>query len=85
MMRCEFETLLGKEVSLEEYMLIELVYTYYPNFGDKIEAVKMYKQYGIFIFEDLRMRALLNKYGYVDTDMMNEMFGYKGGIHKCEE
>lgn len=66
MMKSEFVDLLidmheGESVipnvSDDDYKIIELVYTYYPYFGDKYEAASLYDTYGINIFKDMLPRA----------------------------
>lgn len=61
MMKSEFEKLCQEfapekgPFSIDDtaYNIIEKVYNFYPNFGDKMEAVRLYDQYGIRIFKDL--------------------------------
>lgn len=44
-------------VSDDDYRIIETVYTYYPEFGDKLAAALLYDAYGIRIFTDMYPRA----------------------------
>ena len=53
-MKWEFERLVGKEVSDEDWELVELVYTYHPKDLTKEETATLYKVGGREIFEGLR-------------------------------
>lgn len=56
MMKEEFETLLGKPVSSQEYELIEFVYTYHPSISDtdgKKQIVDLYKTGGMLVIEGM--------------------------------
>jgi len=60
MMKQEFEELIQKEITKEEYDLIEMIYTTYPGIHDvygKKQVADLYKVYGIRIFEDMLPRA----------------------------
>ena len=53
----EFERLAGKEVTQEEYEIIETVYMDYPGFNEKEQIVNLFKAHGMLIFRDLYPRA----------------------------
>lgn len=60
MMKQEFEKLIEKEITKEEYDLIEMVYSTYPgisNVHGKKQVADLYKVYGIRIFEDMFPRS----------------------------
>ena len=66
MMKSEFYSILQDihedegyipNISDPDYRIIETVYTYYPDFGDKLEAAVLYDTYGIRIFVDMYPRA----------------------------
>jgi len=60
MMKDEFEKLVGKTVTVEEYEVVEKVYMFFPvepsSNGKKIYA-DMYKYFGLRVFEDMLMRS----------------------------
>jgi hypothetical protein len=60
MMKHEFENLVGKKVTPEEYDIIETVYVNYPcihHTTGKKQVAELYKTFGIRIFEDMLPRA----------------------------
>ncbi|HBE85444.1 MAG TPA: hypothetical protein DDW53_08410 [Lachnoclostridium sp.] len=60
MMKPEFEKLIGKMVSDEEYSTIEYVYTWHPAIDDvngKGQIADLYKYYGMTVIEDMMERA----------------------------
>lgn len=60
MMKNEFEKLIGKTVSDEEYSTIEYVYTWHPaiaDVGGKTQIADLYTYYGMTIIEDMVERA----------------------------
>lgn len=56
MMKPEFETLIGREISDEEWYIVETVYMHYPNMT-KNKIVQLYAEFGMVIFKDLYPRA----------------------------
>ena len=87
MMKSEFERLYQEyapqkgplEIDDVEYCIIEKVYNFYPGFGDKMEAVRMYDQYGIRIFKDL----MKTTQEVIDLD--DEIAAIKKTIREYEE
>ena len=60
MMKNEFEKLIGKTVSDEEYGTIEYVYTYHPAISEtegKAQIARLYTDYGMTVIEDMMERA----------------------------
>ncbi len=60
MMKNEFEEMIGRSVTDEEYQLIEEVYMWHPairNASGKEEVAELYKSFGIVIFYDMYPRA----------------------------
>ena len=60
MMKNEFEKLIGKTVSDEEYSTIEYVYTWHPAISEtegKAQIADLYKYYGMTVIEDMVERA----------------------------
>jgi len=60
MMKNEFEKLIGKTVSDEEYGTIEYVYTYHPAISEtegKAQIARLYTDYGMTVIEDMVERA----------------------------
>ena len=60
MMKPEFEALIGKPVSDEEYSTIEYVYTWYPTISEtegKAQIAKLYTDFGMPLIEDMVERA----------------------------
>jgi len=60
MMKPEFEKLIGKMVSNEEYSTIEYVYTWHPAISEtegKDQIVRLYTDYGMTVIEDMVERA----------------------------
>ena len=56
MTKQEFESRLGKEVSLDEYSKIELVYTFHPSIGEtegKDQMAMLVRTFGMRIIEDM--------------------------------
>lgn len=61
MMKNEFENLIHKSLTDEEYELIETVYMWHPairNTSGKEEVAELYKSFGIVIFYDMYPRAM---------------------------
>lgn len=58
MMKSEFDILVGKDIPLEEYRLIEFVYTWHPSNLSKEATASLYKEFGITIFKDMEPRAI---------------------------
>ena len=65
MMYSEFDRLCKENdiagATQEDYKLIEKVYTFHPAFSvndAKMRAAKMYKTFGVVIFEDMHERAV---------------------------
>lgn len=56
-MKSEFENLIGKEISQQDYEKIELVYMYYPQIKDKEHIARLYQEFGMAIIEDMIPRA----------------------------
>jgi len=60
MMKNEFEKLIGKAVSDEEYGNIEYVYDWHPAIretGGKGQIARLYTEYGMTVIEDMVERA----------------------------
>lgn len=60
MMRNEFEKLISKTVSNEEYSTIEYVYTWYPTISEtegKAQIAKLYTDFGMPLIEDMVERS----------------------------
>ena len=60
MMKNEFEKLVGKMVSDEEYSTIEYVYTWHPAISEtegKDQITNLYMNYGMTVIEDMVERA----------------------------
>ena len=60
MMKNEFEKLIGKTVSVEEYSTIEYIYTYHPAISEtegKAQIARLYTDYGMTVIEDMVERA----------------------------
>lgn len=60
MIKSEFEEMIGRSVTDEEYQLIEEVYMWHPairNASGKEEVAELYKSFGIVIFYDMYPRA----------------------------
>jgi hypothetical protein len=60
MMKNEFEEMIGRSVTDEEYQLIEEVYLWHPairSASGKEEVAELYKSFGIVIFYDMYPRA----------------------------
>ena len=57
MMKSEFEHFYGKNVTSEDYELIEFVYNYHPCNFSKEAVAGLYKDFGIIIFKDMMERA----------------------------
>jgi len=60
MMKKEFEKLVGKAVSNEEYGTIEYVYTWHPAISEtegKDQITRLYTDYGMTVIEDMVERA----------------------------
>ncbi len=73
MLRGEFETLIGKEVTDEEYAVIDKVYTYHPAIkisGGKEQIADIYKTMGIVVIKNMeetadfmiKLKEEINKY-----------------------
>lgn len=61
MMKNEFENLIHKSLTDEEYELIETVYMWHPairNTSGKEEVAELYKSFGLIIFKDMFRRAM---------------------------
>jgi hypothetical protein len=56
-MKCEFETLLGREVSDDTYKKIEHVYTFHPCIKNKADIVMLYDKFGMRIINDMTATA----------------------------
>lgn len=70
MMKPEFEALIGKTVSDEEYSTIEYVYTWYPTISEtegKAQIAKLYMDFGMPLIEDMVERA--GKMENLDKDL----------------
>ena len=64
MMQQEFETLIGTEVSKEEYDAIEFVYAWHPAISEvdgKQQIATIYKAGGMAVINDMHNRALMAK------------------------
>lgn len=60
MMKNEFEKLISKTISNEDYSTIEYVYTYYPTISEtegKAQMAKLYTDFGMPLIEDMVERA----------------------------
>jgi len=60
MMKNEFEKLVGKAVSNEEYGTIEYVYTWHPAISEtegRAQITRLYTDYGMTVIEDMVERA----------------------------
>ncbi|WP_313152101.1 hypothetical protein [Lacrimispora sp.] len=60
MTKNEFEKLIGKTVSNEEYGTIEYVYTWHPAISEtegKTQIARLYTDYGMTVIEDMLERA----------------------------
>lgn len=60
MMKEEFENLVDRPVSDEEYNTIEYVYTWYPTISEtegKAQIAKLYTDFGMPLIEDMVERA----------------------------
>ena len=63
MTREEFQDLIGREVSDEDYKIIEKVYNFHPAVNEvsgKEEVAELYKSYGMVVFHDMLPRAERN-------------------------
>ena len=58
MMKSEFDILVGKDTPLEEYKLIEFVYTWHPSNLSKEATASLYREFGLTIFKDMEPRAI---------------------------
>lgn len=58
MMKSEFEILIKKEVSEDEYNQIEMVYMYYPGINNKEEMAQLYVIGGKILMSDMHDRAI---------------------------
>ena len=70
MMKNEFEDIIGKPVSDEEYSTIEYVYTWYPTISEtdgKNQIAKLYTDFGMPLIEDMMERA--GKMENLDKDL----------------
>jgi hypothetical protein len=59
MTKNEFEKLIGKTVSNEEYGTIEYVYTWHPAISEtegKTQIARLYTDYGMTVIEDMLER-----------------------------
>ena len=59
MTKLEFEALVGREISVEDYQVIDVVYMYYPDrlITEKSLLADLYKACGMRVFRDLYPRA----------------------------
>jgi len=60
MFKNEFERLIGRAVSDEEYGTIEYVYTWHPAISEtegKDQITRLYTDYGMTVIEDMMERA----------------------------
>lgn len=57
MMKSEFENLLDRQVTEEQYMDIEMVYMYYPGIETKEQIAQLYKIGGDPLINDMMERA----------------------------
>lgn len=63
----------------EEYdNIIEPVYVFYPNFGDKEQAAKLYEDFGLVIFRDMVRRAKAVR------EIQTSIDSFKATLHKLE-
>ncbi len=53
MMKQEFENLVGREISADDYSIIEDVYMYYPGVVSKQQIADLYTAFGLRIFKDM--------------------------------
>ncbi len=56
MLKDEFENMIGKTISAEEYSAIETVYTFHPSISEtegKKQIASLYDTYGIRIITDM--------------------------------
>lgn len=68
-MKQEFETLLGRDISDDDYSAIEAVYMYYPGIVSKQQVADLYKAFGLRIFNDMLPTArIIQKYEH-DIDI----------------
>lgn len=58
MMKSEFENLLDRQVTEEQYNRIETVYMYYPGINNKEQIAQLYKIGGNPLINDMMERAL---------------------------
>ena len=57
MLKEEFDKLAGVESTIQDYELIEFVYTYHPLNFSKQTCASFYNEFGMLIFKDLKARA----------------------------
>ena len=57
MLKEEFDKLAGVESTIQDYTLIEFVYTYHPLNFSKETVARFYNEFGMVIFKDLKARA----------------------------
>lgn len=58
MMKLEFENLLDRQVTEEQYIDIEMVYMYYPGIENKEQLAQLYKIGGDPLINDMMERSL---------------------------
>lgn len=60
MTKQEFEDLIGKKVTIDEYNLIELVYTFHPSISEidgKQQIALLYNTFGMRVIRDMEGTA----------------------------
>jgi hypothetical protein len=68
MTKQEFETLTGQLLNDDDYGIVEKVYAFYPGIPDvdgKKVVSRLYKQFGLIIFQDMYERA--NKISEIES------------------
>lgn len=74
MQKHEFEELIGRDVSDDDYAVIERVYQWHPvisNTSGKDEVAELYKSFGMAIFYDMLPRA-------------DKAFGLENQLHRAK-
>lgn len=88
MMKCEFEKLIGKEVSCEDYGIIDYVYTWHPvisNTNGKQQMADIYKIGGMLLIKDMHASATKeDKYQAEIRDLRKQRLELDGRIRQKE-
>lgn len=89
MMKEEFEKLIGKNVSNEDYKIIETVYTYHPAISEtdgKKEITELFKMGGMRLMKDMVSTAERGKqYEETITTAENALKNLKAEYQRFKE